>query len=113
MKKLISEGAYKLIETEDQTKILALDKKVFAWVYAKDIGEILVSSHKPHDVDHILALGKYKLYDVKNEPDLVDLMHLELSVGEGVWQGYLLTTGLPNDTKARSRIIPTQEIISK
>lgn len=114
MIRLIQEGHYKLIETKGQSKILTLDEKnIFAWVNAKDIGEILVTSHKAHMTDNMLSLGKYRLYDVKDESDLTDLMHLELFVGEGKWQGYLLTTGLPTDEKKRNRIIPTKEIITK
>src|SRR5579863_3870775 len=100
MIQLIKNGTYKLIETKSMTKILYFDKngvkKVYAWINAAAIGEILVSSHNPHDVDYILALGKYRLYDVKDEPKLTGLVHLELLVGDGVWQGYLLPTGLPN-----------------
>lgn len=114
MIKLLQEGHYKLIETKGQTKILVLDdKRVFAWVNALEIGEILVASHKTHKTDNILAIGRYRLYEIKDEPDLTDLLHLELLVGDGVWQGYLLTTGLPTDEKKRNRIIPTKEIITK
>lgn len=113
MIRLIKEGKYSLIETKRQTKILSLDgRKKFAWVNAEDIGEILVTSHNAHTMDNILALGKYRLYDVKGEPELTDLQHLELFVGEGVWQGYLLPTGLPNEKKKRNRIIPTKEIVT-
>jgi len=114
MIKHVQEGEYDLIETKGQTKILILKGSTsFAWVHAGDIGEILVTSHKSHLVDHILAVGKYRLYEVNNEPGLTDLMHLELSVGEGVWQGYILPSGLPTDNKIRNRIIPTKEIITK
>jgi hypothetical protein len=108
---LIEKGKYKLIETKGQVKILYLGKKQFAWVWVEEIGEILVSSYTEHDIDHVLARGKYKIYEVENEPNLVDLMHLELEVGEGLRQGYLLLTGLPDDEKKRSRIIPTKELV--
>lgn len=114
MVRLIQEGKFKLIETKNQTKILTLDgDKTYAWVKAEDIGEILVTSHKIHRTDHILSIGNYRMYDVEDEPNLTDLIHLELFVGDGVWQGYLLTTGLPTDEKKRNRIIPTKEIITK
>lgn len=113
MIKLIEQGSYHLLETKGHTKILTLDKKqVYAWINAEDIGEILVTSHKSHIVDHMLAAGKYRLYDVKDEPGFTDLIHLELFVGEGLWQGYLLPTGLPNNIKKRNRIIPTNELIT-
>ena len=114
MIKRLQEGQYNLIETKAQTKILTLDdKQTFAWVNAAEIGEILVTSHKTHDIDHILSTGKYRMYEVKDEPKLTDLIHLELLVGDGIWQGYLLTSGLPSETKKRNRIIPTTEIITK
>ncbi len=100
-----------MIETKDQVKILTLDDDVYAWIVVKNIGEILVTSHNPHETDHILASGGYRLYQVEDEPELADLQHLELNVGERLWQGYLLLTGLPGDKKKRGRIIPTAETV--
>lgn len=114
MVRLLNQGHYTLSETKHQTKILTLDnEKIFAWVDAQGIGEILVSSHGTHHTDSILAIGKYRLYEVEDEPELTDLLHLELFVGSGKWQGYLLPTGLPNEKDTRNRIIPTTEIITK
>lgn len=109
---VLRKGAYKLIETKGHVKILALDDKLYAWVVAENIGEILVTTHYPHITDHILATGIYRHYDVTDEPKLSDQQHLELNVGERLWQGYLLPTGLPSGAKIRSRIIPTKEVIS-
>ncbi len=114
MVKLIAEGNYKLIETRNQTKILNLEKRnTYAWVNAKNIGEILVTTHKKHPFDTILGISKYRIYEVKNEAKLSDGLHLELNVGNGYWQGYFLPTGLPNEKKIRNRIIPTKEIITR
>ena len=113
MIKLVDNGHYSLTRTHSQTKIIRLGKKSFAWVVAGKIGEILVTTHKEHEVDHILAMGNYRLYEVEDEPDLIDLAHLELFVGDGHWQGYVLPSGLPTDKKKRSEIIPTREIITK
>jgi len=113
MIRLVSSGYYRLIETKANTKILSLDgKNTFAWITADEIGEILITTHNPYSTDNILALGKYRIYDVKNEEKLTDLHHLELFVGEGKWQGYLLPTGLPNNKDKRKRIIPTNEIVT-
>lgn len=113
MIQLIRSGHYTLIETKAQTKILDLDGDTFAWINAADIGEILVTTHKSHVTDNILAVGTFRMYEVKDEPDITDLIHLELHTGNGVWQGYLLPTGLPNEEKKRNRIIPTHEVITK
>ncbi len=116
MIKLITNGTYKLIETRRNTKILSVDENgerhAFAWLNAGNIGEILVTTNKFHRVDHLLAVGKYRLYKVADESRLTDLTHLELLVGNGIWQGYLLPMGMPNGAKKR-RIIPTKEIITK
>lgn len=108
----IKQGSYRLIETKADTKIMFIDDDEFAWITAKGIGEILVISHKEHETDATLSEGDYKVYDVKDEPYLTDLMHLELEVGRGKWQGYLLPTGFPDDSKKRSRIIPTKQLIT-
>lgn len=113
MIKLVKKGKYTLVETKNDTKILTLDWKSYVWVFTKTIGEILISTRKKHPTDEKLSGGEYRLYQVEDEPDLVDTLHLELSVGEGDWQGYLLITGFPQNKKIRSRIISTKEIISR
>ena len=114
MIKLIQQGKYKLSESVGLTKILTLDdKNMFAWINAAGIGEILVTTQRKHKAAYLLAIGKYRMYEVKDEPMLTDLVHVELLVGDGRWQGYLLPTGLPNSIKIRNRIIPTEEVITK
>src|SRR5690348_4491422 len=109
---LNKQGTYRLVETKNHVKILALDDRVFAWVDSSSIGEILVVTHRFHKAEAVLSVGSYVLYDVQDEPHISDQQHLELFVGEGKWQGYLLLTGLPDDYKKRARIIPTHEIIT-
>jgi hypothetical protein len=105
-------GLYKLIETKHHTKVLYLDNDVYAWVEPINIGEIVVTSHKVHKTDCVLSFGHYRLYDVDDEPNLSDQLHLELEIGKNKWQGYLLLTGLPDEYKKRGRIIQTYEIIA-
>lgn len=105
-------GLYKLIETKHHVKILYLDDSVYAWPETKQYGEMLVVSHKPHKTDCVLGLGQYNIFNVVNEPDVSDHIHMELQVGAEHWQGYLLLTGLPDDRKKRGRIIPTNEVIT-
>ena len=105
-------GLYRLIETKANTKVLYIDHDIYAWVEPVNIGEILVYSHRSHKTDCILSIGRFRLYVVEDESKLSDQMHLELEVGEGHWQGYLLLSGLPDDTHKRARIIPTIETIT-
>lgn len=114
MIKLIKEGDYELIETKRQTRILVLDdRQSFPWINVDNLGEILVFSNKMHSAESVLAIGRYRIFEVKDEPKLADQQHLELMIGNQSWQGYLLPTGLPTETDTTNRIIPTQELISK
>lgn len=113
MIKVISGGKYQLSETKNRTKILTLNsRKHFAWIDTQKIGELLITLERPHPKDRILSEGNYRMYQVKKEPHLTDLIHLELLVGQSQWQGYLLPTGLPTSVKRKSLIIPTQETIT-
>ncbi len=110
---LVQKGLYKLIGTVDKKKMLYLDGTGYLWANAKGIGELLTLSKEPHRQESLMAEGEYRIYKVKDEPHLVDLLHLELSIGKGKWQGYLLLTGLPTKNRIRRRIVPTSEVISK
>lgn len=109
---LIKSGEYRLIETKKNTKILTLDSDTYAWVEPPTIGEILVVTHVMHKTDCVLSVGSFHIFEVSGEPDLTDMLHLELEVGNKLWQGYLLLTGLPDNHKKRARIIPTYETIT-
>lgn len=113
MIKLLAHGSYNLIQTKHLTKIIKFaDLGSFAWINAGEIGEILVLSDDYQPL-YTLASGFYRMYEVKNEPNLSDTIHLELFIGKGCWQGYLLPTNLPTESHPRSRIIPTAELITK
>lgn len=113
MIQVVQRGSYRLIETKEQTKILLFDNQhAFIWVNTAIIGEILPAAYAAAFNGCILAEGHYRLYLVKNERHLTGQLHLELYVGNGRWQGYLLTTGLPSDPKKGSKMIPTKEIIT-
>lgn len=114
MVRLVKVGEYLLSETKTLIKILYLSEKgTYAWINAKGIGEILVSSQIKSPPEYTQASGKYRIYNVKDELKLTDTTHLELYIGKGNWQGYLLPTGLPNNKNKRKRIIPTKELITK
>lgn len=114
MIQLAKRGEYTLLETKGRTRVLALDgKEYYAWIYAHGIGDILVRSRRKHVPTNVLAAGKYRVCVVKDELGITDLPHLELSLGNGKWQGYLLLTGLPTYKDKRNRIVPTDEIIIK
>lgn len=67
----------------------------------------------PNKTEALSASGAFRLYDVKKEADLTDGMHLELFVGEGCWDGYLLPDKLPNVKKKVCSIVKTDEYITK
>lgn len=105
-------GHYRLVETKENTKLLYLDDQAYAWIMPKTTGEILVATHREHKFDTTLSTGRYRLYEVEDEPHLTDLAHLELQVGDHAWQGYLLPTGIPGGSKPRSMIIATGQTIT-
>lgn len=109
---LVKTGYYTLIETKSGVKVLTLDKDMYAWVEPAGIGDILVVTRRPHKTDCTLATGEYKVYNVSDEPKYTDQPHLELQVGEGQWQGYLLFSGLPNGVKKLGKILATAENIT-
>ena len=114
MVKLVLQGKYKIIETWGETRILILDDKDrYAWIHASGIGEILVTTKKKFTSHYTIARGKFRVYEVRKEAELIDGLHLELYVGEGLWQGYLLPTGLPKNKDIRNKIVPTNQIITQ
>ena len=113
MLKIVDHGCYHLYESSEQDKILIMDKKrTYRWKKLHDSGEIISGSAKNSESDHLLAIGKYRLYTVKDETDLSDGDHLELFIGDGKWQGYLLPLGLPLNKKINYQILATDEIIT-
>lgn len=102
------------MESKGVTRLLILDDEdCYAWVNANEIGEILVQTKNKLIDSYILSRGKYRIYRVAGEDALTDLLHLELYIGEGYWQGYLLPTGLPTKENPKNRIIPTKELITE
>jgi hypothetical protein len=112
MMRLLEHDKYSLAETPDGAQILRLGITTYVVVRARRIGLLLVHTYILHRALRCLATGRYRLYEVFDEPNLADEQHLELNVGDYQWQGYLLPTGLPTRDKARSRFIPTEELIS-
>ena len=114
MIKLIQSGVYQLTQTTGESKILTLDKaQIYTWRHSKETDVIWTTFHTAQKSDHLLAMGKYRYYTVEDDFQLTDALHLELLVGEGVWQGYLLSLGFPRSENKHSRIIPTHELVSR
>jgi len=112
MIRLRKSGTYRLIETRRHTKVLYLDNDSYAWVEPWVSKEILIMSRRAHITDCTLSIGEYCLYDVRGEPHLPGRQFLELEVGDDIWQGYLLLSGLPTAQKKRGRIIATHELVT-
>lgn len=114
---IINRGQYRLIETTEKKRILILNNKdTFAWFNVGNAGEIIERFYGKIQEENTLAEGSYRLYHVHYEEKLTPEIHLELFVGEGKWQGYLLPEGLPVSTKKQEKqypITPTKELITK
>jgi hypothetical protein len=112
MVRFVDGGPFRLMETNHGIKLLELNHKTYAWIVAPHIGSLLIYSVHPHKIADVLSRGHFRLYDVIDEPRLTDTWHLEVEVGEGGWQGYLLLTGLPDSMDTRKAITPTHELIA-
>jgi hypothetical protein len=108
----IDGGTFELTETGHGTKILVLNDLPYVWIVAPGIGSLLIYTDQPHETSEILSKGHFRLFQVRDEPELSDQLHLELEFSKNQWQGYLLPTGLPDDTDTRKRLIATHQTIS-
>jgi hypothetical protein len=118
MIRLIGNGRYCLFETRNGKKVLTLEdnpgeKSRYVLINADGIREILITNQKSFRAECILVIGRYRLYEVKDEPDFKTCKHLEFLIGEGYWQGYLLPEGFPTERKTRKRTIPAKELITR
>lgn len=114
MVRIIGSGTYKLTETKDNQKILSLGKyNNFQWVSTGCEGQIKYVKLDPKQICCLLSTGNYRIYEVKNELGLSNSKHIELHVGRGKWQGYLLPKGLPAKLQRKRVIVQTNEIITK
>ncbi len=89
-----SEKVYRFFLTDGQGKITFITKSEFS--FTKDV-----------------ITGKYRKYEVKNEQSFKNGVYLELSVGMGKWNCYILPTGLPNKNSPEKSILVTKECITK
>ena len=104
---IVQRGLYSLVKTRSRKMILILDKKNIFKLSRQNIQ--LLS--QVNDIACKVCMCAYRLYDVKDEGMLTDQMHLELCIGKGHWQGYLLPEGLPTKHTSKKPIVPTQELI--
>lgn len=112
---LLTKGTYTLLGTKDNSKILSFDKneRVYSWIVYDNTGELKHIVYKHFDNEYLISVGKYRMYEVKDEINFSDAIHLEFLVGDGVWQGHLLREGLPNGNENHYTIAPTKELISR
>lgn len=114
MIKLLQSGGYKLLETKDNITVLHLDNKnAYVWKNVETKGDLQYIKFNPEKICCFLALGNYRLYEVKDETNLTSGNHFELYVGKSKWQGYILPNGLPHTITAKKPIKQTPEIITK
>jgi len=113
MIQLIGSGSYRLNGAGDSARLITLvsykDRRTYAWGVSNGIQLV---DQEPDETYYALGAGKYRLYQVSDEPGLTNQLHLELSLGEGIWQGYLLPEGLPDRRKTKT-MIPVKELITK
>ena len=79
--------------------IKLLEKGIYRLVWAKDRQRILSLGDQGYLWSHAKGIGELLTFS-------------KHSIRPGVWQGFLLLTGLPTKNKIRSRMVPTNEMIS-
>lgn len=110
---VLQTGTYQLYK-QDSTRLLTLNgKKRYLWQKNHGPTEYLTLLPRQERTAELSASGAFRLYDVKKETNLTDGMHLELFVGEGCWERYLLPDKLPNVKAKVSDIVKTDECITK
>lgn len=114
MIKLLESGTYKLVETENNLKVLMLDdKNIFLWKNFGCSGNLEYTRLDPAQICCMLSVNNYRLYQVKNESGFTKGLHLELYAGKKRWQSYLLKKGLPTAKNQKMPISKIEEIITK
>jgi len=112
MVSIMRQGSYKLTESRLQIKALYLDSSSYAMLFIDALGEMIATAREPKPSDYTLSAGHYRLYDIVDEPDMSEGLHLELEVGDDIWQGYLLPNGLPDKGSIRGCLLPTHELVT-
>lgn len=109
MIRLIQWGNYRLAIIAEGNAIVSLDDDVYS-LYP----EYKTMELSDIDIDTALVLhrGDYKLYDVYDEPQLAETIHLELEDEDGYIVNYLLPQGLPVNSKRRTRQLTTTQQIT-
>ena len=105
-------GQYRLFETHQGNRILALgDGLWFAWVNGEQ-GEIIVRSDSDHERVRTLQEGEYYLVDFREDASFTDAPHLFLE-RDGEFQEMILPNGLPTDDDVQKRVVTTERTISR
>ena len=113
MIRVVTKGEYMLLKTcDDRTLLLLEENDPVMWIADSGCADLLEICDKAYSTKCVIVYGNYRLYEVKDESYLTGWEHLELTVGKGRWQGYLLPHGLPSGGKRRREIISTEELIS-
>ena len=106
-------GKYTLEETGNDQKVLTLDNKnAFLWTNTKQGVNLEFIKLKSIDTCCLHAFGTYRLYSVKDEPDLTSGLHISFHAGRGIWRGFLLPKGFPNKNDKKKKIQITNETIT-
>lgn len=109
MIRLIRWGNYRLAMIAEGNALISIDDDVYS-LYP----DYKTMGLSDADMDAALTLhhGDYRLYDVYDEPQLAETIHLELEDEDGYIKSYLLPRGLPGNSKRRVRQLTTTQQIT-
>lgn len=114
MIRLIRWGEYRLAIIAEGSTIIAIDDDVYSVFPEQATLEIYdkLASYIPAASALTLHQGNYRVFDVYDEPQLTETIHLELEDEDGYVKSYLLPRGWPNESLRRVRQIPTAQQIT-
>lgn len=114
MIRLIQWGRYKLAIIAEDTTILSVDNEIYSLFPHANKIELFNELASPMGPESAITLhqGDYRMYDVYDELQLAETIHLELEDEDGYVTSYLLPRGLPNETWRRVRQILTDQQIT-
>lgn len=114
MIRLIQWGRYRLAIIAEGNTIISVDNAVYSLFPDSKTLEIFDTPVSRIGTESAISLhhGEYRMYDVYDELQLAETIHLELEDEDGYVMSYLLPRGLPDQARRRVRQITTTQQIS-
>lgn len=114
MIRLIQWGRYRLAIIAEGNTIMSIDGRTYSLFSNSNTLELFDELAASIRAEAAITLhhGDYRMYDVYDELDLAETIHLELEDEDGYVKSYLLPHGLPEESRRQVRQLPTTQQIT-